>query len=267
VKRTARRAITPSTYWEKVLALFMGPWDEQSLLDRYHSHNDVAARDELIQRYLPLVRRLAKRYSYTSEPLDDLCQVGAMALMKAVDRYQPGRGASFKAYAVPTIVGELRRHFRDTGWAVHIPRALQERARGVGIALNELSARLGRSPTIAEISEWMALPCEDVIEALEARMAYDAKSLEASSRSDEEETEGWIHRLGAEDVRFEQVEYHAVFERTLRAMPARDRMLLHLRFNEDMSQSEIAKQVGFSQMHVSRLLRRAIERLQAVAEA
>src|SRR5580765_2485530 len=130
------------------LAVYYKPGDDGSLLRRYHSGQDLAARDELVRKYLPLIRSLAKRYSYTSEPLDDLCQVGAIALCKAIDRYRPGNGASFKAYAVPTIVGELRRHFRDTGWAIHIPRSLQERARTVGVALNELSSKLGRSPTI-----------------------------------------------------------------------------------------------------------------------
>jgi RNA polymerase sigma-B factor len=240
--------------------------DDESLLELYRSEGDVAARDELVERYLPLIRSLAKRYSYTTEPLEDLCQVGAMALVGAVERYQPGRGASFRAYAVPTVVGELRRHFRDTGWALHIPRSLQERAQAAGVALAKLQSTLGRSPTIAELAEWMRLSNEDVIEALEARMAYDAASLEASAH-DAEEDGGWLARLGAVDDRFEMVEYHAVLERTMRAMPERERLLLHLRFNEDMSQSEIAHRVGFSQMHVSRLLRRAIARLQAVAEA
>jgi RNA polymerase sigma-B factor len=241
------------------------PRDEASLLDLYHSQQDLTARDELVERYLPLVRSLAKRYAYTSEPLDDLCQVGAMALCKAIDRYEPGYGASFKAYAVPTIVGELRRHFRDTGWALHIPRSLQERARAIGLALNALSARLGRSPTIAEIAESTAISREEVIEGLEVRMAYDAASLEASTRDDDES--GWLARLGAEDEGFEMVEYQAVLERTMRAMPERERVLLHLRFSEDLSQSDIAKRVGLSQMHVSRLLRRAIERMQAMADS
>jgi RNA polymerase sigma-B factor len=230
------------------------PRDEASLFELYHSHGDLAARDELIARYLPLVRSLARRYSYTSEPLDDLCQVGALALMKAVERYRPELGSSFKAYAVPTIVGELRRHFRDTGWALHVPRQLQDRARETGAALAQLQGALGRSPTIAELAEWMKVPREDVIEALDARLAYDAASLEGALR------------MGAEDDRFEMVEYHAMFERTLRAMPPRERMLLHLRFSEDMSQSEIARHVGFSQMHVSRLLRRALARLRAGAD-
>src|SRR3954454_109300 len=142
--------------------------DDQSLLYRYHAHNDLAARDDLVERYLPLVKRLARRYSYTSEPLDDLSQVGAIALLKAIDRFRPDRGSSFRAYAVPTIVGEMRRHFRDTGWSVHIPRALQERARDAGAAVNDLSAKYGRSPTIAEIAESMEVSREEVIEALEA---------------------------------------------------------------------------------------------------
>jgi RNA polymerase sigma-B factor len=242
------------------------PRDEESLLERYHNSHDVAARDELVERYLPLVKRLAKRYAYTTEPLEDLCQVGAIALVRAIDRYVPGKGASFKAYVVPTIVGEMRRHFRDTGWSVHIPRALQERAREVGITLNELSARLGRSPTIGEMAEWMKISPEEVIEGLEARMAYDAASLEASTRAGAEDSDGWIHRLGAEDESFERIETTVMFQRTLEAMPPRERVMIHLRFTEDLSQSEIAKRVGISQMHVSRLLRRAIARLQAVAE-
>ena len=246
--------------------MYLGARNDEPLLELYHGRQDVAARDELIGRYLPLVRRLAKRYSYTSEPLEDLCQVGAMGLMNAITRYRPGKGASFQAFAVPTIVGELRRHFRDTGWALHIPRALQERAREAGVALSQLQAALGRSPTIAELAEWMSISREEVIEALDARMAYDATSLEGSSR-DDEENGGWLDRLGEEDGRFEMVEYHAVLERTMRALPARERVLLYLRFSEDMSQSEIAKRVGLSQMHVSRLLRRAIARLQAVADA
>jgi RNA polymerase sigma-B factor len=249
--------------------VYLGPRDEQSLLEHYHSQHDLVARDELVERYLPLVRSLAKRYSYTSEPLEDLCQVGAMALLKAVERYQPGKGASFQAFAVPTIVGELRRHFRDTGWALHIPRSLQERARNVGLAVGRLQAQLGRSPTIAEIARSMEVSSEDVIEALEVRMAYDAKSLDAPSRGgdDDDNGNGWLGRLGEEDDRLEMIEYHAVLERTMRAMPERERLLLHLRFSEDLSQSEIARRVGFSQMHVSRLLRRAIARLQAVAAA
>jgi RNA polymerase sigma-B factor len=246
--------------------VYLRPRDEESLLDLYRSQQDLTARDELVERYLPLVRSLARRYSYTSEPLEDLCQVGAIALCKAIDRYRPGCGASFKAYAVPTIVGEMRRHFRDTGWALHIPRPLQERARVVGMGISALSARLGRSPTIAEIAEWAGISREDAIEGLEVRMAYDAKSLEGSARDDDEDA-GWLARLGAEDDGFEIVEYQAMLERTMRALPERERVLLHLRFSEDLSQSDIAKRVGVSQMHVSRLLRRAIARLRAAADA
>jgi RNA polymerase sigma-B factor len=245
--------------------VYYKPGDDGSLLRRYQATHDLAARDELVRNYLPLIRTLAKRYSYTTEPLDDLCQVGAIALCKAIERYRPGGGSSFKAYAVPTIVGELRRHFRDTGWALHIPRSLQERARTVGVALNELGSRLGRSPTIGELSDWTGLSREDVIEGLDVRMAYETSPLDLPGHSDDEA--GWTARLGAEDDALEMVEYHAVLERTLRALPERERLLLHLRFAEDLSQSEIARRVGVSQMHVSRLLRRAVERLQAVAAA
>jgi RNA polymerase sigma-B factor len=245
--------------------VYYKPGDDTSLLHRYQTSHDLAARDELVRKYLPLIRGLANRYSYTTEPLEDLCQVGAMALCKAIERYQPGSGASFKAYAVPTIVGELRRHFRDTGWALHIPRSLQERARQIGSGVNELSARLGRSPTIAELAAWSGLTREEVIEGLDVRMAYDTAPLEATGQSGDEE--GWAERLGAEDAALEQVEDHAVFERTLRALPERERLMLHLRFSEDLSQSEIAKRVGVSQMHVSRLLRQAVGRLRAAAAA
>ena len=244
--------------------MYYKPGDDSSLLHRYQTAQDLEARDELVRKYLPLVRSLAKRYSYTSEPLDDLCQVGAIALCKAIDRYQPDYGSSFKAYAVPTIVGELRRHFRDTGWALHIPRSLQERARTIGVAVNEQSARLGRSPTIAELAAATGLSREDVIEGLEVRMAYDTAPLDAPASGEDGQLNA---RLGREDDALEQVENHAVLERTMRSLPERERMLLHMRFAEDMSQSEIAKRVGVSQMHVSRLLRRAVAQLQAVAAA
>ena len=245
--------------------MYYKPGDDSSLLRRYQSTQDLSARDELVRNYLPLIRSLAKRYSYTSEPLEDLCQVGAMALCKAIERYKPEHGSSFKAYAVPTIVGEMRRHFRDTGWALHIPRSLQDRARTLGIALNDLSARLGRSPTIAELSEWTELSREDVIEGLDVRMAYDTAPLDAPGQAGDDE--GWTSRLGAEDAALEQVEFSAVLERTMRALPERERMLLQLRFGEDLSQSEIARRVGVSQMLVSRLLRRAVGRLRAAAAA
>ena len=245
--------------------MYFKPGDDSSLLHRYQTAQDLAARDELVRKYLPLIRSLAKRYSYTTEPLDDLCQVGAIALCKAIDRYKPGCGASFKAYAVPTIVGELRRHFRDTGWAVHIPRSLQERARTVGVALNDLTAKLARSPTIAEIAECTGLSREDVIEGLEVRMAYDTTPLDAPSQGDDDTQLN--SRLGAEDQALERVEYSEMLERAMRSLPERERVLLRMRFAEDLSQSEIAKRVGVSQMHVSRLLRRAVAQMQAVAAA
>src|SRR3954468_18460176 len=183
--------------------MYYKPGDDSSLLRRYQTGHDLAARDELVRKYLPLIRALARRYSYTTEPLEDLCQVGAMALCKAIERYRPGGGSSFKAYAVPTIVGELRRHFRDTGWALHIPRSLQERARTVGIAVNELSSRLGHSPTIAELADHTKLSREEVIEGLEVRMAYETSPLDPMGQGDDES--GWTARLGVEDAALEMV--------------------------------------------------------------
>jgi RNA polymerase sigma-B factor len=243
--------------------LYYKPGDDSSLLHRYQTTKDLAARDELVRKYLPLIRSLARRYSYTTEPLDDLCQVGAIALCKAIERYRPGTGASFKAYAVPTIVGEMRRHFRDTGWALHIPRSLQDRARTVGAAVNTLTARLGHSPTIAELAEACKLSREEVIEGLEVRMAYDTAPLDAPASVGDDE--GWTARLGVEDEALKQVEDNVLLERSLRTLTERERVLLHLRFAEDLSQAEIAARVGVSQMHVSRLLRQAVARLQQVA--
>jgi len=243
--------------------LLLSRLDDNALVRR-HRAGDRAAQEELIARYKSLALGLARRYSYTSETADDLEQVASIGLVAAIKRYDPDRGKSLRAFAVPTILGELRRHFRDTGWALHIPRSLQDRARRLGVALNDLSARLGRSPTIAELAASTGLSREEVIEGLDVRMAYDTSPLEGMGQTDDE---GWTARLGAEDDALEAVEYHAVLERTMRALPERERLLLHLRFAEDLSQSEIARRVGVSQMHVSRLLRRAVERLQAAAAA
>src|SRR3954447_18614985 len=152
---------------------------EPVLFEAWRRRGDERAHAELVDRHLPLVRQLARRYSYTSEPLDDLVQVGSVGLLHALARYDPRFGSSFKAYAVPTILGELRRHFRDTAWSVHLPRSLQERTRAVQVAVTALQGKLGRSPTIAEIAERIGASSEQVIEAMEARMAYRVESLDA----------------------------------------------------------------------------------------
>jgi RNA polymerase sigma-B factor len=236
---------------------------EAVLFDRWRRRGDERAHAELVDRHLPLVRQLARRYSYTSEPLEDLVQVGSVGLLQALARYDARVGSSFKAYAIPTILGELRRHFRDAAWSVHLPRSLQERTRSVQTAIASLQASLGRSPTIAEIGQRIDATPEQVIEAIEARMAYRVESLDAPADPGDEREE-W-RRTGAIDDGFATAEESAFLSRALNALPERERMLVRLRFEEDLSQSEIGRKLGISQMHVSRLLRRALARIEAIA--
>jgi RNA polymerase sigma-B factor len=239
---------------------------DRRLLVRYHRHGDRQAREQLVERLLPLARRMARRYRRSDEPLEDLVQVATLGLIKAIDRFDPARETAFSSYAVPTMLGELKRYFRDNGWAVHVPRGMQERVMQVDNAVKDLSRRLGRSPSVAEVSESSSLSQEQVLEAMEAASAYDAVSLESYRFGDEGDGETYAESIGVEDDRFELVEYGATIAPTLEALPPRDRIVLHLRFVEDLTQAEIADRVGVSQMHVSRLIRRALERLRTVAE-
>jgi RNA polymerase sigma-B factor len=241
--------------------------EDRRLLRRYHEAGEVAARDELVERFLPLARQLARRYQRGSEPLDDLIQVASIGLVKAVDRFDPERGTAFSSYAVPTILGELKRYFRDSGWAVHVPRGMQERVMTVNQAISKLSRELGRSPTASEIADEIDEEPELVLEALEAAIAYDAVSLDTPRTSDEDDGDTYADTVGAVDERFELVEYESAIGPTMRALPARDRLVLKLRFEEDLTQLEIAQRIGVSQMHVSRLIRRALKRLRTVADA
>jgi RNA polymerase sigma-B factor len=236
------------------------------LLRAYHEDGDTRARDELCERFMPLARQLARRYQRGSEPLDDLVQVASLGLIKAIDRYSLDRGTAFSSYAVPTILGELKRYFRDVGWAVHVPRGMQERIMQVNSTVEALSRRLGRSPTAAEIGKEVGLTPEDVLEALEASVAYEASSLDAP-RANEDDSDSYADTIGAEDEAYEQIEYMQTIAPTMRALPERDRLVLKLRFQDDLTQSEIAQRIGVSQMHVSRLIRRALGRLRTVAEA
>ncbi|MEX1141430.1 MAG: SigB/SigF/SigG family RNA polymerase sigma factor [Thermoleophilaceae bacterium] len=241
------------------------PGVEERLLRRYRE-GDLAARDELVEALRPFAQRLASRYRHTTESQEDLEQVAYIGLLKAIDRHDPDVGP-FMRYAVPTILGELKRHFRDRGWGIHVSRALQERFLVVGNAVDELTVKIGRSPTPAELAEHTGLSVEEVLEALSAATAYAPTSLDGPrSHSDGGEQDGaLVDTLGAEDERYELVELGASLAPALRALPERERLILHLRFAEDMTQSEIAERVGISQMHVSRLLRRSIERLSAAA--
>ena len=232
------------------------------LFDLWRRRGDERAHAELVKRNMPLVRHLARRYAYTSEPFEDLVQVGSVGLLQALARYDPRVGSSFKAYAVPTILGELRRHFRDSAWSIHLPRSLQERTRAVQLAIGALQGSLGRSPTVFEIAERIGATPEQVIEALDARMAYRVESLDAPGEPGDER-EQW-RSAGEVDAGFDAAEQAAFLSRALKALPERERTLVRLRFEEDMSQSEIGRLLGISQMHVSRLLRRALARIEAI---
>jgi RNA polymerase sigma-B factor len=240
--------------------------DEEELFYRC-CDGDAGARDELVQRYLPLARRLARRYSHGREPFEDLSQVAGVGLVKAIDRFDPALGLSFSAYAIPTILGELKRHFRDSGWALHVPQRIQTRVLQLERATDELRRELGRSPSPVEVSKATGATVADVLEAAEASSALEAVSLEAGPTLDGDGGDSYRERLGSHDERYELIEYEASIEPVLRALPTRERLILHLRFTHDLTQFEIAEMLGISQMHVSRLLRRSLTRLRAVAEA
>jgi RNA polymerase sigma-B factor len=240
---------------------------ERELLVRYHEFGDLAAREELVERFLPLARDLALRYTYTDEPFDDLLQVASVGLVKAIDRFEPGRGTKFTSYAAPTILGELKRHFRDKGWSLHVPRDLQERSLAVNRATEALSKELGRSPKVREVAEHLGCSAEQVLEAREAAASYEAASLDAPVARDDDESASLVDLLGSEDSAYELVEDREAIARTWKELPDVERSVLELRFMHDLNQREIGEQIGYSQMHVSRLLRRALTRLETAATA
>ena len=240
---------------------------ERELLIRYHDCGDLAAREELVERFLPLARDLAMRYAYTDEPFDDLLQVASLGLIKAIDRFEPGRGTKLTSYAAPTILGELKRHFRDKGWSVHVPRDLQERTLAVTRANEVLSKELGRSPNPREVAEHLGCSVERVLEAQEAAGSYEATSLDAPVVRDDGDSATLVDMLGGEDSAYELVEDREAIARSWNELPEVERTVLELRFMHDLNQREIGERIGYSQMHVSRLLRRALTRLEAVATA
>ena len=240
---------------------------ERQLLLSYHRSGDLAAREELAERLLPLARDLAARYTYTDEPFDDLLQVASLGLVKAIDRFDPERGTKFTSYAAPTILGELKRHFRDKGWALHVPRDLQERTLAVNRATEALSKQLGRSPKAREVAAELNSSVEAVLEAQEAAASYEAASLDAPTSRDDDEAASLVDLMGDEDTSYELVESRDAIANTWRALPEVERQVLELRFMHDLTQREIGEQIGYSQMHVSRLLRRALNRLETAAAA
>jgi len=240
---------------------------ERLLLVRYHKLGDLAAREELVERFLPLARDLALRYTYTDEPFDDLLQVASLGLIKAIDRFEPGRGTKFTSYAAPTILGELKRHFRDKGWSLHVPRDLQERTLAVSRATEILSKELGRSPKVREVAGHLGCSPEQVLEAQEAAASYEAASLDAPASRDDGESASLVDMLGREDSAYDLVEDRDAIASTWLALPDVERQVLELRFMHDLTQREIGERIGYSQMHVSRLLRRALTRLETAAAA
>jgi RNA polymerase sigma-B factor len=240
---------------------------ERRLLVRYHEEGDLGAREELCERFLPLARDLALRYTYTDEPFDDLLQVASLGLVKAIDRFEPGRGTKFTSYAAPTILGELKRHFRDKGWSLHVPRDLQERTLAVSRATEVLSTELGRSPKVREVAGHMGCSVEEVLEAQEAAASYEAASLDAPTTRNDNESATLVELLGGEDSAYELVEDRDAIASTWRALPEVERQVVELRFMHDLTQREIGERIGYSQMHVSRLLRRALNRLESAAAA
>ena len=217
---------------------------------------DDTAREELVRIYFPLVEYLSRRFRSRGEPLDDLIQVASIGLLKAIDRFDLERGVKFSTYAVPTIIGELKRHFRDTGWAMRVPRRLQERALLLRSVIADAYQELGRSPTVSEIGNRADITEEEVLEAMDTMHAHSVESLDAPIDDDDNSS---MATLGSEDQTLDQLEGWADVAPLLRTLPERERMLLYYRFVAGMPQSQIAQKLGISQMHVSRLLSRTLQ--------
>ena len=235
------------------------PSEDRELLRRYHERGDDRARRELVERHLPLVRSLARRYAGRGESVEDLEQVGAIGLIKAIDRSDLERDVALTTYATPNVVGEIKRYFRDKAWAVRVPRGLQELHARLAKTIDRLTADLGRSPSIAEIADELESSPEQVLEALETGSAYSAISLSADSGGGEDQDP--MEAIGEEDEGYERTEDRASLEPALDTLPEREREILRLRFEEGLTQTQIAERFEISQMHVSRLIRKSLERM------
>ena len=241
--------------------------DEAALFERFHRTRDEAVREQLVENYLPLARTLSQRYRQSSESMDDLFQVAALGLVKAIDRFDPGRGRPFHAFAVPTILGELKRHFRDRVLPLHLPRGLKEQTLAVKRAADELRSELDRAPTVAEVADRSDLEVEEALEALSALDASRTVSLDAPAGADDGLSQPVIEGVGASDARLERLDTTLTVKGAMDVLDSRERDCVRLRFGGDLTQEEIAGHVGVSQVHVSRILRRALEKLRAaVAE-
>lgn len=240
-----------------------GRWDRdraRQLLTDYAQNRDPATKDELVNQHLNLVRYLAGKFANRGENLEDLVQVGCLGLIKAIERFDPERGTEFTTYATPTIVGEIKRHFRDKGWAIKVPRRLQEFNAAVAKTTEELTSSLGRVPTAEEIAKKLDVTAEDVLEAQELGQSYNLLSIDSELDADDSrKTSSLLDYLGRSDFHLEQVEDRLALHRAFSCLAPRERLLMYLRFFENRSQSEVARVLNISQMHVSRLQARSLE--------
>jgi RNA polymerase sigma-B factor len=238
---------------------------ERALFNAWRA-GDSRAREALVWRFMPLARVLARRYDHASEPFDDLLQVAHIGLLKALDRFDPELGFPFQSFAIPTILGEVRRYFRDAGWSVHVSRSLQERALKLRTAQQQLAGRWGRAPTVGELAEYLEIDTEEIVEVLQVVQAYEATSLDALPPGGAQDPSQYADAMGRVDERYELIELDATLVAVLGQIPLRERSILRMRFVEDLTQTEIAERVGVSQMQVSRLLRQTLARLRALAD-
>jgi RNA polymerase sigma-B factor len=240
--------------------------EDQELFARYADKHDPVDRDLLVERFMPLARSLASRYLRRDEPFDDIFQVACLGLLKAIDGFDVSRGRAFSSYAVPTIVGEIKRHYRDRTWVVHVPRDLQDLTLAVDRTLQQLERELLRKPTVSEIADKLHVSDEDVLEALQAGRAHRVGSLDAPVRDEEDPASTVGERLGTAEPGFALAEQRALLGRLMTVLSARDRLVLRLRYEQDLTQEQIGERVGISQMQVSRVLRQCIVKLRDVAE-
>jgi RNA polymerase sigma-B factor len=234
---------------------------ERELLARVAEDRDQAAREELITRYLPLVKSLARRFASRGQAVEDLIQVGSIGLIKAIDRFDLERGVELSTYATPTILGEIKRYFRDKGWAVKVPRALQDLNVRLNRVIEQLTVELTRSPTITELAAATGAGEEEVVEALESGRAYNSVSIYSGGTNEEDESLELLDCLGIEENAYDVFEKRRVLAPAMERLDPRERLILHLRFFEGMTQTQVARRIGISQMHVSRLIRKSIETL------
>lgn len=240
-------------------------WDKEKtreLFRRFKEEGDMDAREKLVMSHLNLVRFIANKFKNRGEPIDDLIQVGYLGLLKAIDRFDPSRGLEFTTFATPTIMGEIKRHFRDKGWSVRVPRRLQELSAKVNQATDTLTSQLQRSPTIVEIADYLDATVDEVLEAMESSSAYSSVSLEAPSGADDDDTPSVIDRYATEDSDLAFTDDRIIIEEALASFSPRERDVIEMRFLKGMTQIEIAEKLGISQVQVSRLLRRTLKKIQ-----